>query len=74
MNMDWARALDAAVKVEEVLEIAEEFLATRSDIYGTGVPAGLRAARTDGFQILAKFELPPESEHKLPVVSTRPGG
>ena len=40
--MDWARALDGALKVEEVLEIAEEFLATRSEIYWTGVPVALR--------------------------------
>lgn len=40
--MDWAKALDAARTVEEVLESVEEFLASRSEIYWTGVPPSLR--------------------------------
>jgi hypothetical protein len=41
--MDWARSLDASRTVEEVLESVEEFLASRSDIYWTGVPPDLRS-------------------------------
>jgi len=40
--MDWAKALDEARSVEAVLEAAEDFVGSRSDIYWTGVPEPLR--------------------------------
>ena len=53
--MDWARSLDAAGTVEEVLETVEEFLASRSDIYWTGVPAALRQPTIVGEEELQRW-------------------
>ena len=53
--MDWARALDAAGSVEEVLEAVEDFLASRSDIYWTGVPAALRHPPITGEEELQRW-------------------
>ena len=36
------KALDAARSVDEVLEVIEDFLTARSDVYWTGVPGALR--------------------------------
>lgn len=40
--VNWMKALDEARTVAEVLEIVEEFLARRSDVYWAGVPQPLR--------------------------------
>jgi hypothetical protein len=39
---DWMKALDSAHTVDAVLEVVGEFVATRSDVYWSGVPAELR--------------------------------
>ena len=36
------KALDSAPTVEAVLEVVDEFVASRSDVYWSGVPAELR--------------------------------
>ncbi len=36
------KALDSALTVDAVLEVVEEFVASRSDVYWSGVPAELR--------------------------------
>ena len=53
--MDWARALDAASTVEEVLEAVEDFLASRSDVYWTGVPPPLRQPSIAGEEDLQRW-------------------
>jgi hypothetical protein len=42
LNTDWLRALDAATALEEVIQVVEEFVESRSDVYWTGVPEPLR--------------------------------
>jgi len=42
LKRDWLRELDAASTHEAVLQVVEEFVASRSDIYWSGVPAELR--------------------------------
>ena len=39
------KALDSAHTVEAVLEVVDEFVASRSDVYWSGVPAELRNPR-----------------------------
>ena len=41
--MRWLKAIDEARGIDEVLAVLDEFLDTRSDIYWTGVPEGMRS-------------------------------
>ena len=47
--------LDAAGSVEAVLQTVEEFLESRSDVYGSGVPAELRRPAIDSEASLQKW-------------------
>ena len=40
--MDWLKALDAATMNEQVIQVVEDFVESRSDVYWTGVPEALR--------------------------------
>lgn len=40
--MDWTAVLRRAKEVAEVLEVMDEFLSSRSDVYWQGVPESLR--------------------------------
>ena len=53
LGKDWMKALDSAHTVDAVLEVVEEFVASRSDVYWSGVPVELRnpaVGSADGLQ------------------------
>jgi len=49
------KALDSAPTVEAVLEVVEEFVASRSDVYWSGVPAELRNPRLGSAEALQQW-------------------
>jgi hypothetical protein len=42
LKKDWLKALDAATTVEQVIELVDDFVESRSDVYWAGVPEALR--------------------------------
>lgn len=49
------KALDSAQTVEAVLEVMDEFVASRSDVYWSGVPAELRNPKLGSEEILQQW-------------------
>jgi hypothetical protein len=82
LKKDWLKALDAATTVEQVLEIVEDFVESRSDVYWAGVPEVLRrpAIRTEAHaeqwhhalvQAISKMPSPGSPMQELAVFSLR---
>jgi hypothetical protein len=42
LKQDWLKALDACDSLEGVLQVVEDFVESRSDVYWSGVPEPLR--------------------------------
>lgn len=82
LKHDWLEALDACTTVEEVIDVVEEFIVSRSDVYWSGVPEPLRRPRigTDAqleqwhhalVQAISKMPSPGSPMQELAVLSLR---
>ena len=45
LNTDWLKGLDAATTIEQAIQVVEDFVESRSDVYWAGVPEALRRPR-----------------------------
>jgi hypothetical protein len=52
---NWMKALDGAITPDEVLELVDDFIASRSDVYWTGVPPKLRSPAITGENDLGRW-------------------